>query len=64
MCEVSHLMCVVSGRMRVKMEDGKEFDIAAGDVATIPPGHDAWIVGNEPLVGFDITGAAEYAKRS
>jgi mannose-6-phosphate isomerase-like protein (cupin superfamily) len=63
-CEVSHLMCLTAGRMRVKMEDGTEYDIAAGDVATIPPGHDAWVVGKEPVVGFDITGAANYAKRA
>ena len=62
-CEVSHLMCMTSGRMHVKMEDGNEFDIAAGEVATIPPGHDAWVVGNEPVVGFDIVGAAHYAER-
>lgn len=62
-CEVTHLMCMISGRMRVKMEDGTEFDISAGEVATIPPGHDAWVIGNEPAVGFDIAGAADYAKQ-
>lgn len=61
-CQVSHLMCIVSGRMHVKMDDGNEFDLSAGDVATITPGHDAWVVGSEPLVGFDIAGAANYAK--
>ena len=62
LCEVSHLMCMISGRMRVKMEDGTEFDLAAGDISTIPPRHDAWVIGNEPAVGFDIAGAANYAK--
>ncbi|MDB6059826.1 MAG: hypothetical protein JWO95_3670 [Verrucomicrobiales bacterium] len=55
-------MLLTSGRMHVKMEDGKEFDIAAGEVATIPPGHDAWVIGSEPVVGFDIAGAEHYAK--
>jgi hypothetical protein len=62
LCEASHLMCQVSGRMRVKMEDGTEFEIGPGDVATIPPGHDAWVVGNEPVISFDIAGAEHYAK--
>lgn len=62
-CQVSHLMCLTSGRMCVKMDDGTEFDIVAGEVATIPPGHDAWVIGNEPVIGFDIAGAAHYAKR-
>ncbi|MGZ4962490.1 MAG: cupin domain-containing protein [Limisphaerales bacterium] len=61
-CQASHLICQVSGRMHVKMEDGSEFEIGPGEVATIPPGHDAWVVGNEPVVGFDITGAGDYAK--
>jgi hypothetical protein len=63
-CEVSHLICVTAGRMRVKMEDGAEYDIAAGEVATIPPGHDAWVVGDETFVCFDIAGAANYAKHA
>ena len=63
LCEVSHLVCQLSGRMRVKMQDGREFEIGPGEVATIPPGHDAWVVGNEPVVAFDIAGAEEYAKR-
>lgn len=61
-CEASHLICQISGRMHVKMRDGAEFDLGPGDVATIPPGHDAWVVGNEPAIALDITGAENYAK--
>jgi quercetin dioxygenase-like cupin family protein len=62
-CQVKHVGYVVSGRMRVKMDDGTEHEIAAGDAHVIPPGHDAWIVGDEPFVGLDFSGSApQYAK--
>jgi quercetin dioxygenase-like cupin family protein len=61
-CRVSHLVAVTSGRMVVRMDDGTETEIGPGDAAAIPPGHDAWIVGDEPFVGFDFQGAATYAK--
>lgn len=54
----------VSGRMRIKMADGTETELGAGDVALIPPGHDAWVVGNQPAVAVDIMGAEDYAKRA
>jgi hypothetical protein len=50
--------------MRLRMDDGTEFDIGPGDVCTIAPGHDGWVVGNEPSVAIDITGMADYAKQS
>jgi uncharacterized cupin superfamily protein len=61
-CEVSHLIYTVSGRMVVRMNDGAESEIRAGDVTEIPPGHDAWIVGDEPYVGIDFQGGGNYAK--
>ena len=48
--------------MHVQMDDGTTRMIGPGDVAVIPPGHDAWIVGNEPCVALDFTGMADYAK--
>jgi hypothetical protein len=45
------------------MADGTEFDFAAGDVGVIPPGHDAWVVGDQPYVGIDWAGMANYAKQ-
>jgi hypothetical protein len=55
-CEAPHLQYVISGRYRVKMKDGTEFDIGPGDVASVPPGHDAWVLGNEPTVGIEFVG--------
>ncbi len=48
--------------MRIKMDDGQESEIAAGDFTIIPPGHDAWVVGNEVCTLFDYGGAAHYAE--
>ena len=44
------------------MDDGAEEEFGPGDVAVIPPGHNAWVVGNEALVIIDFTGIKEYAK--
>jgi quercetin dioxygenase-like cupin family protein len=55
-CEAPHLQYVISGQYRVKMKDGTEFDIGAGDVASVPPGHDAWVVGDEPTIGIEFVG--------
>ena len=61
-CQVGHLIYTLSGKMVVKMDDGSELEINAGDVTAIPPGHDAWIVGDEAYVGIDFQGASTYAK--
>ncbi len=62
-CEIPHTQYVISGQMRVVMDDGTEIDFKAGDVGFLPPGHDAWVVGNEPFVAIDVTGMKDYAKR-
>lgn len=61
-CEASHLAYVVSGRMHVAMDDGTESDAGPGDLVNIAPGHDGWVVGNEPCVMLDFEGASNYAK--
>ncbi len=61
-CEASHLQYHVAGRLRVRMDDGSEQEIGPGEVSLVPPGHDAWVVGNDPVVVVDITGLGEYAK--
>jgi len=62
-CEVCHFQYHISGTLRVRMDDGTEFDCKPGEVSHIPPGHDAWVVGNEPVVVIDFQGMAEYAKK-
>jgi hypothetical protein len=63
LCQAHHFMYQISGRMHVVMADGTEMESGPGDVAIIPPGHDAWVVGDEPVVGVDWGGAANYAKQ-
>ena len=62
-CEASHVGYFVSGRMVVAMDDGEQMEFGAGDFMVCPPGHDAWIVGDEPCVVIDWQGFADYAKR-
>ena len=64
LCEASHLQLQLAGHLHVVMEDGSEFESAPGDVVKIPPGHDAWVVGDEAFVAVDISGMHDYAKRS
>lgn len=63
-CEIHHLGVLLAGRMHVVHSDGSEADIAAGEVYDIQPGHDAWVVGDEPAVAveFDAASAASFAK--
>jgi uncharacterized cupin superfamily protein len=63
-CQAHHLGYMFSGRMHVVMSDGSEEEFGPGDVVDIPPGHDAWVVGNEPAVSLDITGSSIWAKPS
>jgi Cupin domain len=62
-CQTSHLGYVMSGRMRVKMDDGAEQEVGPGDVVAIPPGHDAETVGDEACIVLDFGEFGEYAKR-
>ena len=61
-CEATHLLYCLSGRMAVVMDDGTEGELGPGDMASIAPGHDAWVVGDEPCVAVDFGGIAHYAK--
>jgi quercetin dioxygenase-like cupin family protein len=62
-CQAAHMGYYVSGRMKVVMDDGEELEYGPGDFSTIPPGHDAWTIGDEPCVVIDWQGFADYAKR-
>jgi hypothetical protein len=63
-CQVHHVGTLVSGRIHVEHEDGSSVDIGAGDAYVIEPGHDAWVVGPEPAIGyeFDSQAAATFAR--
>jgi len=54
-CQDEHpLWMVLSGSFAVQMEDGKKEEYGPGDVGFIPPGHDAWVIGDEPVVAIDL----------
>src|SRR5689334_21827854 len=62
-CQVDHIGYVIQGRMALKMDDGSEREFGPGDTFHMPPGHDAWIVGDETCVLLDFGGLKGYAKR-
>ena len=61
LCQVEHVGLVLSGQAAAKMDDGREFVMRAGDFFYVPPGHDSWVVGNEPYVSLHILGSEGYA---
>lgn len=60
-CEAAHTGVCLTGRMRVTMDNGETQEIGPGDAFTIPPGHDAEVLGSETCVLLDFTGFASYA---
>ena len=64
-CQGHHVGTVVSGQLRVRHDDGTEVQVGPGDAYVIEPGHDAWVIGSEPVVGyeFDSKAAGTYAQR-
>ncbi len=62
-CQVAHFAYVLSGSMRIYMDDGSEIEVKAGDVVAIPPGHDAEVTGPEACVMVDFGEIGDYAKR-
>ena len=61
-CQNSHVGYAISGGITVRLQDGTEKRIRAGDSYTIPPGHDAWVDGDERFVGIEVMSAEQYAK--
>jgi hypothetical protein len=62
-CQASHTSYIISGRIKTRMNDGTEVEGGPGDTAVIPPGHDSWVVGDEPCVLIDFTGMKDFAKK-
>jgi hypothetical protein len=62
LCEAPHFQYHVSGTLRIRMADGEEFDVGPGEVSMLMPGHDAWVVGDEPVTVIDWGGAHVWAK--
>ena len=63
-CEAPHFQYHVAGRIRVRMDDGTEQEFKAGDVSSLPLGHDAWVVGDEQVVVVDFQGMLDYARKA
>jgi hypothetical protein len=61
-CQATHLGYAVSGRIHIAHDDGSEADVGPGDAYVIAPGHDAWVLGDEPFIGVEFKSAATYAK--
>ena len=61
-CQARHVGTIASGRLHVVHEDGSETEAGPGGVYVIEPGHDAWVVGDEPVVGFEFASAETYAR--
>ena len=61
-CKTDHKGFVVSGRMVIRMDDGQQIEVGPGDAFVCEPGHDAWVIGDEPCIALDFTGATNYAK--
>ncbi len=62
-CRVEHVGLVLAGRCAVRMDDGREHVLSAGDLFHVAPGHDSWVVGDEPYVSLHFLGADSYARR-
>jgi len=60
-CQVEHVGMVISGKATAAMDDGRVIEMKAGDVFYIAPGHDSWVVGDEPYVSLHFLGAERYA---
>jgi quercetin dioxygenase-like cupin family protein len=60
-CEVEHVGMVVSGRAAIAMNGGETREVGPGDIFFVPPGHDSWVVGEDPYVSLHFLGADTYA---
>jgi hypothetical protein len=63
LCQIEHVGVVLAGRAVIAMADGREVVAKAGEFFYVPPGHDSWVVGDEPYVSLHIMGGENYAAR-
>lgn len=61
-CEIPHSSYIISGRVKTVMDDGTEVESGPGSVGVVQPGHNTWVVGDEPAVIIDFSGVKEYVK--
>ena len=61
-CEHHHILLTISGRFRTAMADGAELEMGPGDIVEVPPRHDAWVIGDEPWVAYDLAGMRTYGR--
>jgi class 3 adenylate cyclase len=62
LCQYHHVGICVSGRLGNRLEDGTTNEIGPGMVYEIPPGHDGWVIGDEPFVAYDVAGVRSFAR--
>jgi len=62
-CQVDHVGFLLSGRLAYSTDEGASGEVTSGSVYHIPPGHDGWVVGDDPVVVIEFQGAATYSKR-
>jgi class 3 adenylate cyclase len=62
LCQYHHVGVCISGRLGNRMEDGTTNEIGPGMVYEIPPGHDGWVIGDEPFVAYDVAGVRSFAR--
>ena len=63
LCQIHHLQLLLSGRFAVEMDDGEYVEIGPNEIFDVPPGHDAWVVGDEPAIILDFLGNIEQLGR-
>jgi len=61
-CNVEHIGIVIQGRATAAMNDGRVIELQAGDIFHVAPGHDSWVIGDEPYVSLHLMGAGTYTK--
>lgn len=61
-CQAAHAGYVLSGRLAIAMDDGTQAEVGPGDLVLIPPGHDAWVIGDQPCTLLDFEGMSQYAR--